>query len=104
MDTSTAIPTPWKKAEYDSVEALRGKLDRLASDYYEKREPLYKAEQAIISDPQFKNKVGAYEGAGYVSKGIYRPAIDCRMFSLSLIGFDPVCSAAIEKVIDTFVK
>ncbi len=104
VDASTSIPTPWKKAEYDSIEALRGKLDRLAADYYEKREPLYQAEQAIIKDPAYKNMVGAFEGAGYVSKGIFRPSIDCRMFSLSLVGFDPVCSAAIEKVIDSYVK
>ena len=104
VDASTSIPTPWKKAEYDSIEALRGKLDRLAADYYEKREPLYQAEQAIIKDAAYKNIVGAFEGAGYVSKGIFRPSIDCRMFSLSLVGFDPVCSAAIEKVIDSYVK
>ena len=104
IDAATSVPTPWKKAEYDSIEALRGKLDRLAADYYEKREPLYQAEQAIIKDPAYKNIVGAFEGAGYVSKGIFRPSIDCRMFSLSLVGFDPVCSAAIEKVIDSYVK
>ncbi len=37
------LPTPWEKARYDSIEALRGKLDRLAPDYYEKREPLYRS-------------------------------------------------------------
>ncbi len=104
VNTSTSVPTPWRKAEYDSIEALRGKLDRLAPDYYEKRKPLYEAGQSIINDPTFKNIVGTFEGAGYVSKGIYRPSIDCRMFSLSLVGFDPVCSAAIEKVIDSYVK
>ncbi|MBI2427204.1 MAG: hypothetical protein HYV29_00120 [Ignavibacteriales bacterium] len=57
-----------------------------------------------MKNAEFKNKVGTFEGAGYVSKGVYRPAVDCRMFSLSLVGFDPVCSAAIEKVIDSYVK
>jgi hypothetical protein len=28
--------------------------------------------------------------------------VDCRMFSLSLIDFDPVCSAAIEKMVDFY--
>ncbi len=104
VDDSTPIPTPWKKTEYDSIETLRGKLDRLAPDYYEKRAPLYEAEQNILKNAQYKNKVGVFEGAGYVSKGIYRPAVDCRMFSLSLVGFDPVCSAAIERVIDSLTK
>jgi len=35
---------------------------------------------------------------------MYRPALDCRMFTLSLIEFDPVCSAAIERVIGMYVK
>lgn len=104
VDAATPIPTPWKKSEYDSIEAIRGKLDRLAPDYYAKREPLYQASQNILKNAEYKNKVGAFEGAGYVSKGVYRPAVDCRMFSLSLVGFDPVCSAAIEKVIDSYVK
>ncbi len=104
VDASTPIPTPWKKSEYDSIEALRGKLDRLAPDYYAKREPFYQAAQHILKNAEYRNKVGTFEGGGYVSKGVYRPAIDCRMFSLSLAGFDPVCSAAIEKVIDSYVK
>jgi hypothetical protein len=98
------IPTPWAKASYDSIEALRGKLDRLAPDYYEKREPLYKAAMEILHDPNFKGKVGAFEGAGYATKGLYRPSLDCRMFSLSTVGFDPVCSAAINRMIDFYSR
>ncbi len=98
------IPTPWAKAEYDSVEAVRGKLDRLASDYAEKREPLLKRSREILSDPKFVGKVGAFEGAGYTSSGMYRPSIDCKMFSLNPVDFDPVCAAAIEKMIEMYVR
>jgi hypothetical protein len=98
------IPTTWAKASYDSIEAIRGKLDRLAPDYYEKREPLYRAGMEILHDPSFKGKVGAFEGAGYATKGLYRPSLDCRMFSLSTVGFDPVCSAAINRMIDFYSK
>jgi len=93
------IPTLWNKAKYDSLEAERGKLDRLAQDYYQKREPIFKVQKEILGDSKFAGKVGAYEGSGYAAKGLYRPAIDCRMFSLSLNDFDPVCSAAIKRVI-----
>jgi hypothetical protein len=48
--------------------------------------------------------VGAFEGAGYASQGIYRPSADCRMFSLSLVDFDPVCSAAITRMIDFYAN
>ncbi len=96
----TQIPTPWRKAEYDSLEAERGKLDRLAADYYQKREPILKRQNEILKDERLVGKVGAFEGSGYASKGLYRPALDCRMFSLTSVEFDPVCSAALKQVID----
>jgi len=104
VSKDTPLPTPWDKAKYDSLESIRGKLDRLAPDYYEKREPILRQEKAIMENPQLVGKVGAFEGAGYVSKGVFRPALDCRMFSLSLVGFDPVCKAAIERMIDYYIK
>ncbi len=100
----TPIPTPWQKTTYDSLGKERGKLDRLAKDYYQKREPLYQAEQKLLKTNPYAGKVGAFEGAGYVSEGIYRPSIDCRMFSLSLVDFDPVCSAAIKRMIDFYSR
>ncbi len=98
------IPTPWEKSTYDSLEAERGKLDRLAPDYYEKREPILRAQASLLRNSAYAGKVGAFEGAGYASKGLYRPAVDCRMFTLSLQDFDPVCSAAIRRVIDFYAK
>jgi hypothetical protein len=98
------IPTPWHKAEYDSIETLRGNLDRLAEDYYDKRESLMKKSKDILNNSSLAGKVGAFEGAGYTSNGMYRPAIDCIMFSLSLAGFDPVCAAAIEKMIAMYAN
>ncbi len=104
MKDGTPLPTTWDKSAYDSLGRERSKLDRLAPDYYAKREPLYQAEQKILKTAQYAGLVGAFEGAGYVSEGIYRPAVDCRMFSLSLVDFDPVCSAAINRVIDFYSK
>ena len=102
LSPGVPVPTPWEKTAYDSLEAIRGKLDRLAPDYYVKREPLRKSEEEILRRSAFAGKVGVFEGAGYVSKGLYRPSVDCRMFSLSLADFDPVCSAAIERMIDFY--
>jgi hypothetical protein len=99
LSPGIAVPTPWEKIAYDSLEAIRAKFDRLAPDYYEKREPIMKAETAILKSSQAAGKVGVFEGAGYAARGLYRPAVDCRMFTLSLVDFDPVCSAAIERVI-----
>lgn len=46
--------------------------------------------------------VGVYEGGGYMSKGIYRPYIDCRMKSNEAKGFCPVCQRAISLVIESY--
>jgi hypothetical protein len=102
IEAVTPVPTPWNKSRYDSLERERAKLDRLAPDYYTKRDPIMKMEQEILTDVENKNTVGAFEGAGYVAEGLYRPAIDCRMFTLSLVDFDPVCSAAIERMIEFY--
>ncbi|MGH7494477.1 MAG: M64 family metallopeptidase [bacterium] len=104
MAKDTPLPTPWEKAEYDSLANVRAKLDRLAPDYYVKREPLIKRQNELLIKTTYAGKVGAFEGAGYEARGLYRPAADCRMFSLSLVDFDPVCRAAIEQVIDFYVK
>lgn len=100
----TPLPTPWEKAEYDSLAGARAKLDRLAPDYYAKREPLLKRQEEILKNAKYAGTVGAFEGAGYEAHGLYRPSVDCRMFSLSLVDFDPVCRAAIEQVIDFYTK
>ena len=43
--------------------------------------------------------VGLYEGGGYLSKGIFRPADVCRMRNNTAERFCPVCQRAIERVI-----
>jgi len=49
-------------------------------------------------------KLGVYEGAGYVAKGVYRPSPDCLMRTFKGDKFCPVCSAAIQKMIDYYTK
>ena len=43
--------------------------------------------------------VGKFEGAGYQSKGVWRPADDCRMRTNIAESFCPVCIRAIEQMI-----
>ena len=52
-----------------------------------------------VSSPYLK-KVGAFEGAGYASKGLYRPSLDCIMFSKGTKPFCPACRQAVERVIE----
>ncbi len=104
VEEGTPIPTPWPKAQYDSLEAIRRSWDRSKPGYYEKWVKIIKQQKQIIHQAKYWGKVGAFEGAGYSSKGLYRPFMDCRMFSLSTVPFDPVCRAAIERVIKFYAK
>ncbi len=51
------------------------------------------------TDEKYLNEVGVFEGGGYVAKGVYRPAYDCRMKSNEAPAFCPVCQRAIENMI-----
>lgn len=42
--------------------------------------------------------VGVFEGGGYQSKGVYRPAQECRMKVLEVEDFCPVCTKAIKDI------
>jgi hypothetical protein len=49
-----------------------------------------------------EDKVGAFEGAGYASKGLYRPMMYCIMISSPKGEFCRVCQQAILRMIDYF--
>jgi len=104
VQAETALPTSWNKTLYDSMETERGKLRRDEKGYAEKRQAILNAERQVLDDKQSRGIVGAFEGAGYSSAGLYRPSLDCRMFSLSLTDFDPVCARAINRMIDFYSK
>lgn len=46
--------------------------------------------------------VGVFEGAGYQSKGCYRPAQECRMKINEVEDFCPVCTRAIQRITDFY--
>ena len=49
-------------------------------------------------------KVGVFEGGGYSSKGVYRPAFDCRMRTNSSPEFCPVCDRAIRRIVSFYTE
>jgi len=56
------------------------------------------------NDPANRGKTGLFEGGGYMAKGIFRPAYDCRMKSNGPDGFCEVCRASIEKMIEFYLQ
>lgn len=51
-----------------------------------------------------ESMVGVYEGAGYQSKGVYRPYPDCRMKTNQAPAFCPVCQRSIARIIEFYTK
>ena len=45
-------------------------------------------------------KIGVYEGGGYQSKGVFRPAQDRRMHTNKALDFCPVCQRAISRIVN----
>ena len=58
----------------------------------------------MLKSQKYFGTVGAFEGAGYLAKGLYRPEVDCIMFSRNRNDFCKVCSESIEKMIAWYVK
>ncbi|HEX6904808.1 MAG TPA: M64 family metallopeptidase [Thermoanaerobaculia bacterium] len=111
VTAGTPLPTPWNQEAYDKVvlgyetkrRALREKgapeeeMEALFEEMRQKTAPMLRAEKHF-------GKVGAFQGASYEAKGLYRPEVDCIMFSRNPKSFCHVCAAAIERVIRMYTE
>ena len=79
----TPVPTPVDSLEKDDVRRIWNTLTQEQKD-------------------RLSLQVGVYEGGGYQSKGVYRPVQECRMKINECERFCPVCSRAIERMIDYY--
>ena len=107
----TPLPTPWDKKPYEEhqreVQAERVKL-REANVPESQMDALFRRElewsTKFLSSQKYFNKVGAFEGASYEATGLYRPEVDCIMFTRDEVGFCDVCNRAIQRVIDMYTR
>ncbi len=118
-----AIPTPWEKEKYDELdlawqknrremnikiaEMKRNKMPRKEIDDAQNEYNRIEKEHSGVIDKYLQSckdygKVGAFEGAGYSSKGMYRSMLDCIMFSKGSKPFCKVCADHLEKVIEHY--
>ena len=51
-----------------------------------------------------KNSVDVFEGAGYSTKGVYRPVDNCRMKTNEYPAFCPVCQRALKRIINFYTE
>lgn len=75
-------------------------------DFSSKWQDMLKKDTPNPTPPGDKEKypIGIYEGGGYATKGIYRPAHNCRMRTNEHPVFCPVCQRAIERMINFYTK
>ncbi len=120
VDSGVPVPTPWRKNYYDSLQAVyqkqraafRDEIARLRrsganeqqikakrkeSDLWSKK--MVQRLKAALESEKYFGKVGAFEGAGYISKGMYRPMLDCVMFQNGDKPFCRVCARRIAQII-----
>ncbi|MEZ4387089.1 MAG: M64 family metallopeptidase [Candidatus Krumholzibacteriia bacterium] len=119
----TPLPTPWEKAGYDELDTAYqteradlntriGELMRTGGDPDEiarlkqAGEDLSRTHQEeadrYLAASRFAGRVGAYEGAGYCSEGMYRAELDCIMFSKGIKPFCAACSRHLVRVIERY--
>lgn len=111
FEPGTPLPTPWSQAAYDEVsygfqeqrQRLRAEgadeevMDALFARVRETTQPMLQGE------PHF-GQVGAFEGAAYQARGLFRPEVDCIMFTRNPQSFCRVCTRALERVIDLYSR
>jgi hypothetical protein len=123
VSPGVAIPTEWGKAEYDSLQRAMGDLGRkryslvasrgnegvspdtaalLKKELDEKMRQMRRRVSEILTNGPFKDKIGACEGAGYTSQGLYRPSVNCMMFSNEQKAFCRVCERAVATMIEQY--
>ena len=110
VSEDTPLPTPWEQDEYDAMMAefqaerreLRasGAAEEVMEEYFAR---VKAATMEHLHSQEHFGRVGAFEGGGYEAKGIYRPELDCIMFTRNPKHFCSVCSEAIERVIDSYL-
>ena len=92
VEGATQKIEPWQK----NVTSLKD-FSKKWQDMMDKNTPI-----PTPCTQEYEGKVGVYEGAAYVSKGLYRPYQDCLMRSDK--PFCPVCTREINKMLELYTK
>lgn len=106
----TPLPTPWEKEVYDkhSVEVQKERVALRRQHVPESvMEKLFLEKKAwddeLLSTMKYSGSVGAFEGAQYKAKGMYRSQANCIMFT-RYDHFCAACQRAINMVIDQYAE
>ena len=90
-------------AELQKTGAPKEEIIKAKQEYDTKSLQRGKEVQEYFKNSIYAGKVGAFEGAGYASTGLFRPYINCIMFTRTDY-FCPVCQEAMVGIIDWYSK
>jgi hypothetical protein len=116
------VPTEWGKAKFDSLQSLIDKkynemiskaeemkhsgqsddeINRMAGQYKDCINKIWAEKENFIINHPLRDKVGVFEGANYISSGVYRPTLMSLMHSFEggRISYDVVNEQAILSMI-----
>jgi IgA Peptidase M64/Peptidase M64 N-terminus len=124
LSPGISVPTEYGKEKIESLQAERRKnreAQTKATELAKQKgqpeaqvkkiqEKFREADKTILKQIEdvrkqyasLNDKVGVFEGAGYASKGLYRPMIYCLMISNPKDEFCLVCQRAISRMIDYY--
>jgi IgA peptidase M64/peptidase M64-like protein len=107
----TPLPTPWDKETFEKHTAeiqQRRREIRTRNAPEEEMDALFREQrdwdEKFFASMRSARAVGAFEGAAYEARGLYRPEVDCIMFTRDRVGFCRVCQRAIGRIIDLYAK
>ena len=108
VEPGTPVPTPWNKEIFDKfgykIQKQRDSLraarvpENVMEDLFMSQ---YLQEDKFFSAEKYKDKTGAFEGAGYMQYGLYRSQLDCIMYTRHM-KFCTVCRKGLEAVFDMY--
>jgi hypothetical protein len=111
VSPDTPVPTPWEKDPFDkqsrAFQERRAKLraervdEKVIDELFREQQ---RAETKLLGGMTHAGKVGAFEGASYQARGLYRPEADCIMFTRNEVPFCRVCQRALSRVIDQYSR
>lgn len=111
VTAGTPLPTPWPKAAFEAHSRTiqeRRRAIRARNAPEAEMDALFREQQAfeetLLAGGPHARAVGAFEGASYEPRGLYRPQADCLMFTRNKVGFCRVCQRAIGQIIDLYAK
>jgi hypothetical protein len=111
VSAGTPLPTPWDKEAFEKHTAgiqMRRRDIRARNAPESEMDALFREQRAwdhkFLGSMKYSGQVGAFEGAAYEARGLYRPEADCIMFTRDPVGFCRVCRRAIERIIDLYSR